>query len=281
MKIAYGTYAMPTVPLEEAIPGLARVGYEGVEICIGPEHVGAQVEALDAARRQTLSRLLEDNGLGVPALFWLGSIYTPDAAQHQRNLDQIRALAQLGRDLGMAEPPVIALGIGGRKGDWDTIRDDIVRLLHDYAALAEKEEIVVAGEAHFGAAVDCTDRAAWLFGRVNHPRIRMHFDIVHMFLAGDSIEYAVNTLVPFTGHTHVTDAIKNEDGSFALVLVGKGQLDVTAYVQAMYAAGWNDFITLEVSRMVWGQEDYNTWDAAQWCYEVLSEAFTEARVPRG
>ena len=35
VKIAYGTYAMPTVALEDAIPALADIGYDGVEICIG------------------------------------------------------------------------------------------------------------------------------------------------------------------------------------------------------------------------------------------------------
>lgn len=38
MKIAYGTYAMPTVPLEDAFPALAKMGYEGVELFIGPKH---------------------------------------------------------------------------------------------------------------------------------------------------------------------------------------------------------------------------------------------------
>ena len=35
MKIAYGTYAMPAHMLEDAIPILARIGYDGVEIAVG------------------------------------------------------------------------------------------------------------------------------------------------------------------------------------------------------------------------------------------------------
>ncbi|MCD6352293.1 MAG: sugar phosphate isomerase/epimerase [Armatimonadetes bacterium] len=283
MKMAYGTYAMPTVPLEEALPGLAQMGYDGVEICIGPEHTGAQVETLTPQRRQVLRELLAEHSLGVPALFLLGSLYTPDPEQHEKNMAHVRACAQLGRDLGLADDatPVIAVGLGGKRDDWETIRDDMVRLLEDYARLAEEEDIVVAGEAHCNAAVDRSERAVWLFERVGSPRVRMHFDIVHMFLAGEDVEEAVRTLVPYTAHTHITDAIRHDDGSFELVLLGQGQLDGVKYVRAMYEASWNDFITLEVSRMVWGKEGYDPWAAAQWCYDELSRCFAEAGVPRG
>ena len=40
MKIAYGTYALPETPLEAAIPMLADLGYDGVEICIIRQHAG-------------------------------------------------------------------------------------------------------------------------------------------------------------------------------------------------------------------------------------------------
>ena len=283
MKIAYGTYAMPTVPLEEAFPALANMGYEGVEICISPRHVGSMPEEMDAARRKTLRGLLEDNALDVPALFPIGTIhiYTDDADQHRANLELMRTCAQLARDLGMGEPPCIATGIGGRSDDWDTIKDKIVELLGDYAEVAEQEDFILAGEAHFGAAVDRSERAVWLFSTVNHPRIKMHFDIVHMFLAGEEIEDSVKALVPYTGHTHITDARRCPDGSFSLLLLGQGELDSTTYVRAMHEAGWDDFITLEVSGQVWGREDYVPFAAAEFCYAVLNGAFERAGVPRG
>ena len=84
-----------------------------------------------------------------------------------------------------------------------------------------------------------------------------------------------------TGYLEAADLKLEDDGSFELVLLGQGQLDGVKYVRAMYEAGWNDFITLEVSRMVWGKEGYDPWAAAQWCYDELSRCFAEAGVPRG
>lgn len=281
MRIAYGTYAMPTVPLEEAFPALAGMGYDGVEICIGPKHVGATPEQMDAARRKGLRALLEEHGLGVPALFLLGHVFTHSDEEHRQTLEHVRTCAQLARDLGMREPPVLAIGIGGRRDDWDNIRHRIVDLLGDYASLAEKEDIVIAGEAHCNAAVDRSERIVWLLDTVNHPRIRLHFDIVHLFLADEDIEEAVKTLVPYTAHTHITDARKHPDGSFELVLLGDGDLDSVAYMRAMKEAGWDDFITLEVSMMVWSKPEYDPMAAARKCYEALDGAFREAGVQRG
>ena len=48
----------------------------------------------------------------------------------------------------------------------------------------------------------------------------------------------------------------------------------------MHQAGWTDFITLEVSGMVWGQDDYDPIAAAVFSYQTIDRAFGEAEVPR-
>ena len=279
MKIAYGTYAMPTVPLEDAFPTLARIGYDGVEICIGEKH-GSMPADLDAARRAGLKSLLAETGLGVPALFLTGAIWTEDAEQHKATLEHVRVCAGLARDLGVGEPPVLAMGIGGKRDQWDDIKERLVEMLGDYAALAEEEGFILAGEAHCGAAVYTSERAAWLFDAVNSPRVGMHFDIVHMFLAGEDEAEAVEALVPYTVHTHITDARRLPEGKFELLLLGDGELDSVKYMRAMKEAGWDDFITLEVSMMIWGKEGYDPIAAAQKSYAAITDAFEKAGVPR-
>lgn len=86
--------------------------------------------------------------------------------------------------------------------------------------------------------------------------------------------------MPYTAHTHITDAIRHEDGSFELVLLGNGQLDAAEYMRAMAAAGWPSYITLEVSTMVWSKDDYDWREAAHFCYGSLCTAFAAAGVAR-
>ena len=282
MKIAYGTYAMPTVPLEEAIPLLGRIGYDGVELCIGPKPFDTLPDEIDTARRRKLASLLAEHRLSVPALMNIRrSVLTDDETVHDENLEHARKAAQLARDLGAEDDPVLSMGIGGRTALWDTQRDQIIRRLHDYARVASEEGFVLAAEAHCGAAVDRTERALHVINTVNDPRIRLHFDIVHFFLARERIEDSVRALVPITAHTHVSDAIMHEDGGFEFRLPSEGHLDMVAYVKAMHDNGWTDFITLEVSTRVWSKEDYDPREAALSCYEMLSGAFEKAGVPRG
>ena len=146
--------------------------------------------------------------------------------------------------------------------------------------MADREDFVLAGEAHCGAAVYNSERITRLLDAVDHRRVRLHFDIVHLFLAGEPIGDAVRTLVPYTAHTHITDAVVSDDASFRLVLLGDGDLDAVAYMRAMREAGWDDFITLEVSTMIWSQDDYDPEAAARKSYDALSAAFDGAGVVR-
>ena len=83
-----------------------------------------------------------------------------------------------------------------------------------------------------------------------------------------------------TAHTHVTDA-RLVDGKFEMVLMGKGELDSVEYVKAMHDAGWDDFITVEVSTRVWSKEEYDPIYAAKFSYRTMDDAFKKAGVPRG
>ncbi|HJP29287.1 MAG: sugar phosphate isomerase/epimerase family protein [Candidatus Latescibacteria bacterium] len=278
MQIAYGTYAMPAYPLEEAAPMLADIGYDGVEICVSPAHPSSLPEEMDRTRRIQLRELLVDLHLGIPALFVTGHLLAESAAEHVRMQDHVKRCAELARQLGTPEPPVIAVGIGGRSADWQQLQDTIIDHLGAYATLGREEGCIIAAEAHFGAAVDRSERALHVIEAVNSPTLRLHFDIVHFYLSGEDEADAVEHLLPITAHTHITDARRHADGSFDLLLLGQGELDSTKYVKAMAEGGWDDFITLEVSKRLWAQQGYDAVEAARISYTSLAQAFDAAGV---
>lgn len=278
MKIAYGTYATPMLTLEESLQMIKDTGYDGVEICISPRH-NSMPDDLLPERRQQLKKMLKELNLGVPSLFMLGSVLTEDKEAHKNRLELTSRVMQLARDLDMGPSPVISTGIGGRTALWDTHRDLLVQLLEDYAKLASDEGFILAVEAHCNAMIDRTERAIWLMEAVDNPLIRLHFDIVHFYLAREPIAETVHKLVPYTAHTHVTDA-RIYDDRFELLLLGQGELDCVEYVKAMHEAGWTDFITVEVSTMVWSKQDYDPLEAASLSYKTLDKAFKEAGVTR-
>ena len=278
MKIAYGTYATPMLPLEESLQMIKDTGYDGVEICISPRH-NSMPDDLTLERRQQLKKMLKELNLGVPSLFMLGSVLTEDKEAHKNRLELTSRVMQLARDLDIGPSPVISTGIGGRTALWETHRELLVQLLEDYAKLASDEGFILAVEAHCNAMIDRTERAIWLMEAVDNPLIRLHFDIVHFYLAKEPITETVHKLVPYTAHTHVTDA-RIYDDKFELLLLGQGELDCVEYVKAMHEAGWTDFITVEVSTMVWSKQDYDPFAAASLSYKTLDNAFKEAGVAR-
>lgn len=296
MKLAYGTYAMPTMRLEDAIPLLARIGYDGVELCIASAPFDTMPAQMNKVRRSKLRELLAEHGVGVPALMMIRrSVLSRRDETHQDTLRQVRSAVSLARDLGVQEPPVIAMGFGGSCDRWETQRDQIVSRLQDYARMAEEEEFILAGEAHHGAAVDRTERARWVIDAIDDPHIRLHFDIAHFVLAGESIAETIKWLVPITVHTHVADVRlypggdrgqptkcsgKERSSSFEFCLLGEGDVDLVSYMEAMERNGWDKYITAEISTRVWSGEDYDPHRAALSCYEALTQSMRQAGVTR-
>ncbi len=274
MRFAYSTYQLPMVELCEALRMIAGIGYEGVEICVGPRHV--DVGEMEGRARE-VGQLLGELGLELVALFLTGHLLAADEEEFRGTAELLRRCAGIWREMGGGGDAVLAMGIGGRSEQWDELRPRLVEQLRRYGDVAEREGFVVACEAHFGAAVDRSERAVWLMEQVGHPRVGLHFDIVHMFLAGEDEAEAVRRLLPYTVHTHVTDAVRDESG-FRLVPVGRGQLDLAKYLRAMADGGWGKPLTVEVSMMVWGREDYRPREVAEESLRALREAAERAGV---
>ena len=276
MKIAYGTYATPMMPLEDSLRMMANIGYEGVEIAISPKHI--MPESFASSQRNQLKNVLEELNFVVPGFLVLGGALSGDEDTHRKRLRLIGQVIELAKDIGAR--PVISTGSGGNTAGWDTQKNNLVHALEDYANIASKEGAIIAVEPHVHAMVDRSERALWLLKTMDSPCVRLHFDIVHLFLAREPIRETVQKLVPYTAHTHITDA-KIADSGFEFVLLGTGELDCAEYMRAMKDAGWDDFITIEVSAMVWSKEGYDPVAAAELSYETISNAFEAACVTRG
>ena len=111
MKIAYGTYATPMLSLEESLVMMANMGYEGVELAIGPKH--AMPENLSSSQRQQLKKVLAELKLDVPGFLMLGSALVGDKDAHNKRLGLTRQVIQLAKDLDIKRTPVISTGSGG------------------------------------------------------------------------------------------------------------------------------------------------------------------------
>jgi inosose dehydratase len=122
------------------------------------------------------------------------------------------------------------------------------------------------------------DQVLWLLERVNHPAVRLNFDISHFDIRGIGIDECVPQMVPYSVHTHV----KDQRGLYPhheFLTPGSGPFDFVHYLTAMHEAGYTGFIGMEVSVMVQRKPGYDPFVDAALGYYALRRAFNESGVP--
>ena len=62
MNLGYSTWGMPTVPIDVAIPHIAQLGFDGLELAVGPRFI-TELSTLDAAERKRIAGTVETTQL--------------------------------------------------------------------------------------------------------------------------------------------------------------------------------------------------------------------------
>lgn len=80
---------------------------------------------------------------------------------------------------------------------------------------------------HARGLIDSVPRAEWLMRAVDHPAVRLNFDVSHYALPGTTLdlEDAVRRLLPLSVHAHVKDSIA-KGASFCFVLPGQSAVSI-------------------------------------------------------
>ena len=275
MKLGYSTWGMPTIPIDQAIPFLAELGYDGIEICVLPGWI-TELSTLDRAERQRIVGLLRQHQLELSAVAAHGSLVETEPQKRAENFDRLCGAMDLALDWTIdGQRPVIETTPGGRPEQYEELKPLLIERLRELAVEAERRDVVIALEAHVGAVLDIPEHTVEVMKAVNSPHVRLNFDISHFNVMGYTIADSVAQMVPYTAHTH----IKDERGSYPqheFLIPGEGIFDYTAYLKEMKKAGYTGFISAEISIMRQRQPGYDPLAAARQTYEVVSRAFQEA-----
>jgi len=193
---------------------------------------------------------------------------------------QLKGAADLAVELAQgSELPVVNTTPGGGPSEWDKVKDLLVERTKEIVDYTSKLGVVLAMEPHVGASIDRPEKALWLLKKVDSPYLKLNFDISHFDVLGMTIEETVPVLAPHAAHTHVKDQSgRYPDHQF--LIPGEGPFDFARYLRAMRRAGYNGFITAEVSVMVQRRPNYDPLAAADLTYRTLSKACREAGIAR-
>ncbi len=278
MRIGYSLWGMPQVDPEVSIPFLAQTGYQGVELAVTP-HWNTELYSLTDERKRAITRLLAEHSLILSAVAGHTSMVDLDEGQNAANMRRLRDSMDLAAEMAQpGKPAIMASLVGGRPEDWESRRELLAERVWKLGEYAASRGVILAIEPHSGTALDMPDKIVWLMERVNHPQVKLNFDISHMDVMGVSIDECVPLLVPYSVHTHVKDQ-RGMWPNHEFLTPGEGPFDFVHYMKAMQAAGYQGFIVAEVSVMVQRRPDYDPLAHAVLAYRTLERAFHMANVP--
>lgn len=279
MKIGYCTWGMPTVPVDEMIPFLARTGYTGIELTVIPGYT-TDLSLLDRDERRRISTMLNTYNLELPAIAGQTSMVDTDpetVAYHRKRLtDAVDLAVEWAQD---GTPPAVDTTVGGRSDQWDELKPLLFERMGELVRYGEKRGVIIAAEPHVASMLDTTERVLELVHTINSPFLKLNYDISHFNVQGISIAESVGALAKHTIHTHVKDE-RGVVPNYEFLIPGEGEFDYVAYLRAMQAEGYTGYITAEISIMVQRRPNYDPFAAAEQTYRVLAQAFDQAGIPR-
>ncbi|HMO56970.1 MAG TPA: sugar phosphate isomerase/epimerase [Roseiflexaceae bacterium] len=277
MKIGYCTWGMPLVEAEVFIPFLARTGYRGIEITVIPGYT-TELSRLDAAARRRILQLLKEHDLELPAIAAQTSMVDRDPALAAAHWQRLTAAVDLATEWAIdGTPPAVDTTVGATSQEWDTLKELLFERMAALVAYAEQRGVIIAAEPHVGSMLDTCDRVLELLHTINSPFLKLNFDISHFNVLGIPYAESVAALAPHTVHTHV----KSERGlapDHEFLIPGEAPFDWVGYLHAMRAAGYDGYITPEVSIMVQRRPNYDPFAAAELSFRTLADAFAAAGI---
>ena len=279
MKIGYSTWGMPSLPIDIALEHLAALGFDGVELTVIPGF-STELDTLDSADRRRIRQLLNDHGLGLPAVAAHQPLLATEEDVHAENWRRLIKSADLCSDLaGTDGVPVLNTTLGSNPNEWDSQREFILERVGSLVDYCSAREVVLAIEPHVVDGLNSPDRSIWLLEEIGSFYLKLNFDISHFEVQGMPTAEVVHLLAPRSAHTHV----KDQQGlvpDYEFLIPGEGPFDFVQYLQLMKMAGYDGYITAEVSMQVQGRPDYDPLAAADLTYHTLDSAFREAEISR-
>ena len=274
IPLGFSLYGMKSLSLGEAIKTCAAIGYDGVELALMPGYP-TEPKLLTAADRKELRTHLTDANLKLLGL--MENLAEPAIdAEHQKNLDRLKAAAELGHALSPDAPPPIETILGGKPADWDKVKDRLADRLGAWAKIGKAGKTVIAVKPHVGNALHTIEGAEWLLKQVGSPWLRLAFDYSHFVLREVKLADAVAALVPLAAFVHVKDA-KGTAEKFEFLLPGEHGIDYAEYAKFLAAAKYRGPVVVEVSGMISNKPGYDPAVAAKASYTNLASAFGRAK----
>jgi sugar phosphate isomerase/epimerase len=256
MLPGYSTNSIGDVDPLDAVPILCDLGYESLAITL--DHHTINPFAGDLPTRVTRWRkALAD--VGMACVIETGArhlldrtvkheptLVSSDPSARARRIDFTRRAIDVAADLG-AGCVSLWSGVGRDGAALETFGGRLADGLAEIVTYAAQAGVVVAFEPEPGMVIDTLARAATLFDRLGRPSaLRLTVDIGHMECMGEWPSAApLRSWHGMIANVHVDDMLACRHEHLPL---GTGNVDLTAALAALAAAGYRGGLHVELPR---------------------------------
>ncbi|MGD0439786.1 MAG: sugar phosphate isomerase/epimerase family protein [Acidimicrobiales bacterium] len=230
--LAGHTNCYHTYSFEEALDGIARAGFKGVEMSAVPgwtEHV-----SLDDAPAKVRTKL-DERELSATSLSAHSDLTTDEGVDYA-----IKALAWAA-DFGLQ---VLNTAVGGHQ----SANENESAFLAHVGALAEAAalmKVVVALEIH-GDIMASSDITLKLLERIGSEWVRVNYDTGNVeFYSGKKAVDDLPGIVPYLAHVHLKDTAGGK-GNWNFPACGEGTVDFPRVIEILDTGGYRGPMSVEI-----------------------------------
>lgn len=237
MKFGFRTGGFKGWKIEEILDELARIGFDGAELCL--ESPDVRPESFAPARANEIRHLMDGIGLEIASV----SYHADVEPVNQRRLNVFKAIEVtewLGADVLIINAEHV------REGEKEQQWRDHLDWLRDITASAERRSVNVAIEPEPLLVVSNTDDMIRMMDAVGSPNLKVNLDVGHAYITDSSLPNSVRRLGDAIVHTHIEDI---KDKVHNHLELGQGDIDFAAMHQAFVEIGYDGYYVVDLFRL--------------------------------
>jgi len=238
--IAFSTLACPNWSIERIIAKASEFGYDGIEWRGGPQ--GHVQTPMPAARKAVLQKMSMDTGLIAIAVTAYTTFVSTLAEERQSNIEELQRYVDLAAEL---DAPYVRTFLGelpeGINLD-SSIYEKISDCLNTAADYASSVGVKIAVEPHDDFVHSSS--IVPILRRVQHPPLRVIWDIGNAFAAGENPKEGFDLLKDRIAYVQVKDGT-GRALSWRLCPLGDGDVPLDRAFELLLANGYEGALSVE------------------------------------
>jgi protein FrlC len=251
MKLGTATSVLYQYSIQDAIPIIARAGYDGVDVWGGRPHVYRQ--DLSPQELERLRQVIEDHGLAIPSFMpafcrYPYSLSNPNPKVRDDSIDYMRQCVDNAAILGAG----IVLVVPDHSLHGQSREDSLGRMLESVDVVARHAsqcdlklgiEVLYYDETDL---VNSADDALEIIDQLGHKNIGVVLDTGTLNLSKESPEAILAKLGDLVLQVHVND--NDGDREQQNLVPGDGTYDFRSLIQVLRNGDFSGFLSAELSK---------------------------------